>query len=269
MTSKLKAPTRGRLASACIALLIPALSGCSSEPPHADQAADGEHAARADEEPLHTLPGLDHGLIQSPVNILTDQTALGRHEIQLSGNKPRAGDVSNTGHSIQLEFEPGSTTTFDGKIYDFKQCHFHTPSEHTVDGVTYPMEMHCVNLLPAPEGSDAPPEYLVGAFFFKMGSESHFLSTFLGQVPKAVETAHLDQGEPVYLEDLLSAMRGDEHYYVYRGSLTTPPFTETVTWLIAAYVFEASPEQIVTINRIEGNNARHVQALFGRKVDGN
>ena len=203
------------------------------------------------------------------MNILTAKTATGQHQIRLSGNNPRVENISNTGHSIQLNFEPGPTTTFDGKVYDFKQCHFHTPSEHQVDGVTYPMEMHCVGLLPAPEGSDAPPEYLVGGFLFKMGDENHFISEFLGQVPESVQTVDVQEGESVYLEDLLGELGEDEHYYVYRGSLTTPPHTESVTWLLLAHIFEASPEQIQNINRIEGNNARHVQALYGRKVEGN
>jgi carbonic anhydrase len=55
-------------------------------------------------------------------------------------------------------------------------------------------------------------------------------------------------------------------YYSYRGSLTTPPYTESVRWYIAKHIFEASPAQIEAINKLEGNNARHVQALFGRTV---
>jgi carbonic anhydrase len=246
------------------------LVGCSGAPQHADQGGEAEHSsAGADEQSLYALPGLDHGLIQSPVNILTADTPAGRHQIFFDAQKPRADNVSNTGHSIQVNFEPGATTTFDGEIYEFKQCHFHTPSEHQIDGVTYPMEMHCVHTKPAAEGSDAPPEYLVIGFLFKMGEENHFISEFLRQVPETVDTVDLKQGEPVYTEDLLEALGDDARYYTYRGSLTTRPYTETVTWVLAEYIFEASPEQIQTINRLEGNNARHVQALYGRKVEGN
>jgi len=59
----------------------------------------------------------------------------------------------------------------------------------------------------------------------------------------------------------------DLHFYHYRGSLTTPPHSETVEWLIAKEIQQASPEQVRRINQIEGDNARHVQALYGRAVD--
>ncbi len=55
-------------------------------------------------------------------------------------------------------------------------------------------------------------------------------------------------------------------YYSYQGSLTTPPFTESVNWSIAKKVFEASEEQIATIEKLEGNNARHIRALNNRKI---
>ena len=55
-------------------------------------------------------------------------------------------------------------------------------------------------------------------------------------------------------------------YFSYAGSLTTPPYTETVNWVVLQKVFEASPEQIQRINELEGNNARQIQELYGRKV---
>ena len=240
----------------CIALLV--LMGC---------AGNVHQPAGHGDETLYALPGLDHGLIQSPVNILTSQTESGKHQIVFGNQSSRAENVANTGHTIQLNFEPGATTTFDGKNYEFIQCHFHTPSEHLVDGVTYPMEMHCVSMLPAGDDPDAPPEYLVGAFLFKMGAGNRFIDEFLSQVPETEATADLAEGTPVYLKDLLEPLGAETHYYIYSGSLTTPPYTETVTWLILDHIIEASPEQIRTINRIEGNNARHVQALYDRQVE--
>ena len=57
------------------------------------------------------------------------------------------------------------------------------------------------------------------------------------------------------------------HYYHYRGSFTTPPYTESVDWLVAKEVIEAGPAQIRRINVLEGDNARHVQALYRREID--
>jgi carbonic anhydrase len=73
------------------------------------------------------------------------------------------------------------------------------------------------------------------------------------------------------LEDLFTGIPSNElgTYYHYKGSLTTPPFTENVDWLIGKYIFEASPDQITAIEKIKGDNARHVQERHYRKVVSN
>lgn len=217
---------------------------------------------------LYTLPGLDHGLVQSPVNILTDNTDtdVDHHfAVHYSRDSDRGMVVINTGHTVKLKFRAGTTIDFDGETFDFKQAHFHTPSEHLIDGMTFPMEMHLVNQHPNPEG---PPTYLVIAIFFKMGEENAFIKDFIDKIPENAEEEN-ELGEEVTLTDLLGAdpEHADLEHFFYRGSLTTPPYTETVNWCIVKRLFEASPEQIVAINKLEGNNARHVQALYGRKVE--
>lgn len=250
-----------------LAALLCCLTLSCAEPPH--EQPEQAHEASSSAIELYALPGLDHGLIQSPVNILTStaKTEHRIHTIVVNDNHVKAVDVANTGHSIQVDFALGSTVEFDGKSYELKQCHFHTPSEHQVDGVTYPMEMHCVNTREPAAGADDAPEYLVFAWLFKMGAESHFISEFLSRVPAQPEAAPLEGEPPVYLEDLLKEFGGPRHYFFYKGSLTTPPYTETVSWVVHEEVFQASREQIQEINRIEGDNARHVQALNARSVE--
>ena len=125
--------------------------------------------------------------------------------------------------------------------------------------------MHIVNQMRA-EHADGKPHYLVIAILFKMGKANHFIGTFLEAVPsKAGETAEL-QPNAVYLEELFPDRKMPQYFH-YRGSLTTPPHTETVDWMILKQIKEASPEQIQRINAIEGDNARHVQALYGRAID--
>lgn len=218
---------------------------------------------------LYTLPGLEHGLIQSPINILTKSLrSASRHEIEVTSmHDDKATAVVNKGHTIELEFDPGTEVTFDGKVYAFKQAHFHTPSEHQIDGMTFPMEMHFVS-----EGIDQDsnnPEYLVIAVFFKMGEENRFISGFINKIPTHENDTVSLSDDSIYIDDLIGPINPDREYYYYKGSLTTPPYTETVNWLILREIIEASPEQIKIINDLEGNNARHVQAQFGREIEVN
>ena len=123
-----------------------------------------KHATEAHhkKEVLYTLPGLKHGLAQSPINILSDQSEHRKHNITFNF-KDEINKVQNLGHTIQLDFEPGSTVKTGGQTFEFKQIHFHTPSEHLIDGMTYPMEMHVVNTLAGQDKEDTT-EYLVILF---------------------------------------------------------------------------------------------------------
>lgn len=221
------------------------------------------------EEDLNTLPGLEHGLIQSPINILTTTLReASRHELEVTSvHDDKATAVVNKGHTIELEFDPGTEVTFDGKTYDFIQAHFHTPSEHQIDGMTFPMEMHFVSERKKQDSKN--PEYLVLAAFFKMGNENKFINGFINKIPTHENDTVSLSDEPVYVDDLIGPINPDREYYFYKGSLTTPPYTESVNWLILREIIEASPDQIGTINDLEGDNARHVQARFGREIEAN
>ena len=245
-----------------ISLCLLWMNGCSP-------ARQEEHHESTPDEELYTLPGLDHGLIQSPINIITSNLReASKHEIEVTSiHDDHATAVVNKGHTIELEFDPGTKVTFDGKVYDFKQAHFHTPSEHQIDGMTFPMEMHFVNERKHQESSN--PEYLVIAAFFKMGMENKFISRFINKIPAHENDTVSLSDDPVYIDDLIGPINPDREYYFYKGSLTTPPYTETVNWLILREIIDASPEQIRKINDLEGNNARHVQARFGRNIESN
>lgn len=251
---------RATFYSPIYAIYIVLIIGCSSPKP------DDQHA---EDETLYTLPGLDHGLIQSPINILTSTLQdASTHEIEVTAiHDDKVTAVVNKGHTIELEFEPGTEVLFDGKYYDLKQAHFHTPSEHQIDGMTFPMELHFV--CSHKEMNQEKPEYLVIATFFKMGKENKFIDGFIDKIPAHEYDTVSIADTPVYIEDLIGDINPDRKYYYYKGSLTTPPYTETVNWLILRDIAEASPEQIKIINDLEGNNARHVQAMFGREIEAN
>lgn len=218
------------------------------------------------EEELYALPDLDHGLLQSPVNILSGQAVDGSHKVVLHFDHTAPDLLVNKGTTIELDFpQGGGSLNYDGREYDLEQLHFHTPSEHQVDGITYPMEMHIVHRLRG-EAEHDQPRFLVVAILFRMSDPSHFIGAFLEAVPqKAGQSKHMEPGE-VYLDELFPGFEMPRYYH-YRGSLTTPPHTESVHWLVLKQVMSASSEQIRRINAIEGDNARHVQALYGRPID--
>jgi len=214
----------------------------------------------------YALPRKSDGEAQSPVDIIS--TGLLTHtshktDLKFTGS---INAVDNLGHTIQVDFAKGSITLFNGKAYELKQLHFHTPSEHLIDGMTFPMEMHIVSKLNDSVKTGAT--YTVLGILFKMGRENKFLKEFLSSVPHEEGKDTLNQ-ENVKLADFFSEIPKAEKpaYYTYQGSLTTPPYTESVNWIVAKRIFEASEEQIATIEKIEGNNARHVHALNSRKIE--
>ncbi len=247
-----------------IGIVVTTGLGCTSKP-----CPPCEEAKGSDGEPVsghhYALPGLDHGLLQSPVNILSQETEAGKHHIKFGGAN-EAEEVTNLGTTVELSFGRGSATEFDGKAYELLQLHFHTPAEHLIDGITYPMEVHLVHRRPGKTDSD-PPAYVVIALLVRMGASNRFLAEFLDAIP--TQPGQVVKLHDVFLRDVSpSSVDFDRmHYYHYRGSLTTRPYTESVDWLVAKEIVEASPAQIQRINVLEGDNARHVQALYSREID--
>ena len=120
------------------------------------------------------------------------------------------------------------------------------------------MEMHLVHA-----EHDHPERYLVIGVLFKEGNTNSLIDTVLGDTPRV---AGQSTDKDVQL-DASSVFKPGEGYFHYDGSLTTPPYSETVTWLVLDQVHDASAEQVEAINRIEGNNARHSQDQRARLVD--
>ncbi len=214
----------------------------------------------------YALPRFDDGPAQSPVNILSSNTIKeNNYRIALKYDEV-INAVENLGHTIQLDFDEGSTMNADGKIYQFIQMHFHTPSEHLIDGMTFPMELHMVGVS---KKDSSKPAYIVIGMLFKMGRENKFIKEFLNGVPTEKDKKVELQKGTVKLKDLFDGIpeKDLESFYHYKGSFTTSPFTESVDWIVKKYILEASPEQVAAIEKMEGNNARHVQALYDRKID--
>ncbi len=170
----------------------------------------------------------------------------------------RAGghDEVHNGHTIQVDYDEGSSIEFDGRQYWLKQFHFHTPSENHVNGKAFPMEAHLVH-------ADAEGHLAVIAVMFEEGPENLALATPWAAMPMTPgHTEHLAMKASA--EALLPANRD---YYSFEGSLTTPPCTEGVAWIVMKHPVSASHGQIVKFARAMGHpNNRPIQPLNARVV---
>lgn len=214
----------------------------------------------------YALPRHTDKLAQSPIDIISGKTDKAGKELSFTFHSD-INAAKNLGHTIELEFKEGSTCMVNGKNYTCRQFHFHTPSEHLVDGITFPMEMHIVNTLTDSVNVNKP-SYLVLTVLFKIGAENKFIEEFLNKIPNDEGKENTFQTGDVRLDDLFSQFTANDikSYYTYQGSLTTPPFIEGVQWVILKHIVEASEDQIMAIEKMEGNNARHVQAINDRKI---
>ncbi|APD05631.1 carbonate dehydratase [Flavobacteriaceae bacterium UJ101] len=208
------------------------------------------------------------GKMQSPINILTSAMSGNRPEIEVNF-QDKIIAIENLGHTVQLDFEKGSSIKVDGVQYDFKQVHFHTPSEHLINGVTYPMEAHLVTTIADTTLiAKGAKKYMVLGYMFEMGESNEFIEEFIDIIPSKENEIIKTAPHEVKLDDMIKGETAqDLAYYHYNGSLTTPPYTESVSWYVCSTILTATPDQIQTINKVIGNNARHIQDLDNRKID--
>jgi carbonic anhydrase len=200
---------------------------------------------------------------QSPIDLRRRRTTFVERLPKVSFRYPEEIDVTlvNTGSpdefaTVRADVPEGAARLFiKGTRWDLVQFHWHTPSEHEVNGRKRPMEMHLVHS--RPDGA-----LLVTAVFIERGRANRALGPLFRRFPaQPGETRDVANAR---LRDLLPASRRS---FRYSGSLTTPPFTEPVRFIVLADPIEASRRQI---GRFEGvfpeGNTREVQALNGRRV---
>ena len=194
------------------------------------------------------------GTKQSPIDVKS-ATRISGSELKIKyANGPK--EIVNNGHTIQANIQPGDTLTVDGKTYDLVQFHFHTPSENHIGGRGYPMELHFVNK--ASDGSLA-----VVAVMIKEGTANSDLSAIFAKTPKSGATPVSISDRKFDMSELLPANR--EHFR-FSGSLTTPPCTEGVTWLVMAHPITASKAEIGKFKTFYPHNARPLQSSTGRQI---
>lgn len=165
-------------------------------------------------------------------------------------------EVVNNGHAVQINANPGSTLEVDGKTFQLQQFHFHVPSEHRLEGRSFPLEAHLVH-------ADAQGALLVLGVLFETGAANDLLGSVLGSLPPGPRQTRT-LGSPVAAVGLLPI---DRDYLRYNGSLTTPPCSEAVRWLIIKQRATASQAQTDRIGEAVGfANNRPLQPVNARPL---
>ena len=165
-------------------------------------------------------------------------------------------EVLNNGHTVQVNYAPGSTVSINGETYNLLQFHFHTPSEHLFAGKAAPMELHLVH-------QNAAKELAVVGIPIVVGKANPVIEQIWANIPAASETKQV-AGVMMNATDLLPSSLA---YQSYAGSLTTPPCSEAVKWNVMAEPIELSQEQIETFENLYQMNARPVQPTNGRQIE--
>ena len=160
--------------------------------------------------------------------------------------------IINLGHTVQVKVAPGSKLFFDGASYELLQFHFHTPSENTFHGMHFPTEVHFVHR--SENGGLA-----VVALMVRPGDEGAMDA--LPVVAEMSEEESLgDDFEPA------SLLPNDLSYLTFEGSLTTPPCSEGVRWIVLRETVSAQSETHSRLAEILGRNNRPINPLNGREV---
>lgn len=177
--------------------------------------------------------------------------------------KPSKLTMVHNGHTVVVTYDPGSTFTPEGEALRLAQFHFHSTSEHTLDGAYLPLEMHLVHV-----DKDSKPKAVV-AVLVRVGAPNAVLATAWKNLPQQPDaaTAPMDgmTNATIDAAQLLPARR---EYFTYAGSLTTPPCTEGLTWYVFKNSVEMSVQQLTTYVSIPGlaKSNRPLQPLNGRSV---
>jgi carbonic anhydrase len=166
-------------------------------------------------------------------------------------------DVVDNGHTIQVNYAPGSWIDVGGTRYDLVQFHFHKPSEEKIDGKAHAMVAHLVH-------KNAAGKLAVVAVLLDAGGSNPTIDTIWKNLPKAKEKDVVVPGTRIDASALLPKDRG---YYTFAGSLTTPPCSEDVTWLVLKEPLRIENAEIAAFGKIYPMNARPTQPTNDRPIE--
>lgn len=196
---------------------------------------------------------------QSPINIIETKTTINSTATDLNimySPNTVLNKVENNGHSIQFDFNPGDSIQYKNNTYFLKQIHFHEPAEHLINGIKYPIEIHLVHI------SKDNAITVLGILGME-GEKSQLFEFFESFLPiKNGEERIINQNL-----DLTSLFPNKKDFYSYSGSLTTPPCTENVNWIVFKEPIIISLEEVLKLKEnMPLNNYRNEQPVNDRII---
>jgi carbonic anhydrase len=204
----------------------------------------------------HEFESCSLGKHQSPIDIKHAAVKKANLDAIKFEYKPSALKIIDNGHTVQVNYDTGSTITVGAKQYELVQFHFHRPSEEKIDGKAADMVVHLVH-----KNSDG--KLAVVAVLVHSGHANPLIETLWKHLPTEKGKEQVVADTQIDAAALLPANRA---YYTFTGSLTTPPCSEDVTWFVLRNPTQFSHQEVARFAKIYPMNARPVQPLNGRLV---
>ncbi|XP_051120764.1 alpha carbonic anhydrase 7-like [Andrographis paniculata] len=204
------------------------------------------------------------GKMQSPIDMTNERVQIVSHLGRLKRfYKPANATLINRGHDMMIRWGNGAGhIEINGSLYQLRQCHWHTPSEHTINGRRFDMEVHLVH-----QTNDNRTAVI--GIMYKIGRPDSFLSMMKHNLKAIADTRDVEKTIGIIDPRLIKF--GSRKYYRYIGSLTTPPCTQDIIWTIVKKIRTVTREQVVTIRDAvhdeSERNARPVQSIHDRHVN--
>ena len=202
----------------------------------------------------HAFASCQVGKVQSPIDIRAAKAA-DLPAIKFD-YKPAPLKLIDNGHTIQVNYPPGSSIDVGGTRYELVQFHFHKPSEEKIDGKAHAMVAHLVH-------KGCAGTLAVVAVLLDKGQDNPVLRAIWSHLPKQKEKEVAASATI----DAAALLPGDKGYYTFQGSLTTPPCSEGVRWFVLKTPMTVAASELTAFARLYPMNARPTQPLNGRAVE--
>ena len=206
--------------------------------------------------------------VQSPIN-LDNGTAFCTENVSIDIPIAETSIMQNLGWTVQVVYS--GTTTLGNSTFNLKQFHFHTPSEHRIREEHFPLEMHMVHQNQGPLLSksllmlDGSSTFLAVTVLFELsdGPGLAFIDNIVAGLPAITQAGTNTTVHGLDLTPIIDLQTSSASKYLYSGSLTTPPCSEGVTFLIPEITLPISVDQYKALKSVIKFNSRYMQNKLG------